>query len=187
MPCSTVRRVSGLASTVCALASFVVLSSACSKSIAASYPGNNVVSYPWRSCGMLCDQAFEELQTSHDPTGHDCEELVTRAEGAAGVDDRAAAAALYDSAVVFILRGKSAEALARFAKAEALDPDPEYKQLQKTHEDAVQRFMPAAPPQPVPPAPATTAVPTRAPVTAPARAPTPGPAASSMSPLASPQ
>jgi hypothetical protein len=170
-----------------------VLSSACSKTIAASYPGNNVVSYPWRSCGMLCDQAFEELQTSHDPTGHDCEELVTRAEGAAGVDDRAAAAALYDSAVVFILRGKSAEAIARFAKAEALDPDPEYKQLQKTHEDAVQRFMPAAPPQPpqppqpLPPAQATTAAPTPAPVTAPAPAPTPGPAASSISPLASPQ
>jgi hypothetical protein len=138
---------------------------------------------------MLCDQAFEELQTSHDPTGHDCEELVTRAEVAAGVDDRAAAAALYDSAIVFILRGKSAEALARFAKAEALDPDPEYKQLQKTHEDAVQRFVPAAPsqpPQPMPPAQAT-AVPTPAPVPAPGPAPTPGPAASSMSPLASPQ
>jgi len=185
MPCSTVRRVSALGSTVCALASVVVLSSACSKSIAASYPGNNVVSYPWRSCGMLCDQAFEELQTSHDPTGHDCEELVTRAESAAGVDDRAAAAALYDSAIVFILRGKSAEAIARFAKAEALDPDPEYRQLQKTHEDAVQQFMPAAPP-PVPPAQAT-AVPAPAPVTAPAPAPTPGPAASSLSPLASPQ
>ncbi len=185
MSCSTVRRVSGLASTVCALASLVVLSSACSKTIAASYPGNNVVSYPWRSCGMLCDQAFEELQTSHDPTGHDCEELVTRAEGAAGVDDRAAAAALYDSAIVFILRGKSDEAIARFAKAEALDPDPEYKQLEKTHEDAVQRFVPAAPPQPpqpMPPAQAT-AVPTPAPVPA----PTPGPSASAISPLASPQ
>lgn len=197
MPCSTLRRVAGLASTVCALASFVALSSACSKTIAASYPGNNVINYPWRSCGMLCDQAFEELQTSHDPTGHDCEELVTRAEGAAGVDDCAAAAALYDSAVVFILRGKSAEAIARFAKAEALDPDPEYKQLQKTHEDAVQRFMPTSPPQPpqppqapqaLPPAPATP-VPTPAPATAPAPAPapTPGPAPSSMSPLASPQ
>ena len=183
MPCSTVRRVSALASTVSVLASFVVLSSACSKTIAASYPGNNVVSYPWRSCGMLCDQAFEELQTSHDPTGHDCEELVTRAEGAAGVDDRAAAAALYDSAIVFILRGKSAEAIARFAKAEALDPDPEYKQLEKTHEDAVQRFVPAAPPRPMPPAQAT-AAPTPAPA---APAPTPGPSASAISPLASPQ
>lgn len=190
MPCSTVRRVARLTVTVCALASIVVLAPACSKSVAATYPGNNVVSYPWRSCGMPCDQAFEELQTSHDPTGHECEELVTHAESVGGADDRAAAAALYDSAIIFILRGNAAEASARFAKAEALDPDPEYKQLQKTHEDAVQRFSMAAPPaptqaSPLPVAPAPTPVHAPSSVATPVPAPTPAPAPS-ISPLASP-
>src|SRR5208283_3001206 len=112
MPCSTLRRAAGLAATACALSVLAGLMPACSRTIAASYPGNNVVKVPWRTCGMPCEAAFQELMDSHDPGGKDCEELVSKADGTDGADDRVAAAALYDSAILLVLRGKDAEASA---------------------------------------------------------------------------
>jgi hypothetical protein len=185
MPCPTVRSAARLVAAACTLAAVSAFTPACSKTIAASYPGNNVVKYPWRACGMLCDQAFEELQDSQGAPGKDCDELVSKAENVDGSDDRVTAAALYDSALVLILRGNEAEASARFTKAEALDPDPEYKDLQRTHEDAAQRFLSMPPGAP---APASTPSPTSAgaPATAAPAAATPAPAPSE-SPLASPR
>jgi hypothetical protein len=95
---------------------------------------------------MPCEAAFQELLDSHDPGGKDCEELVNKAEGTAGTDDRVTAAALYDSAILLVLRGKDAEASARFARAEALDPDPDYLAQQQVFEDAAKRYT--APPTP---------------------------------------
>jgi hypothetical protein len=135
---------------------------------------------------MLCDQAFAELEDSHGVTGKDCDELVSKAAKVDGSDDRVTAAALYDSAIVLILRGSMAEASARFAKAEALDPDPEYKDLQQVHENAAAQYLsvPSGASAPVS-APAPTAAPSTAATTGPA-APAPAPAPSE-SPLASPR
>jgi hypothetical protein len=186
MPCPSVRRTPRLAATVLALAALSALTPACSKTVAASYPGEHVVRYPWRACGMLCDQAFAELEDSHGVTGKDCDELVSKAAKVDGSDDRVTAAALYDSAIVLILRGSMAEASARFAKAEALDPDPEYKDLQQVHENAAAQYLsvPSGASAPVS-APAPTAAPSTAATTGPA-APAPAPAPSE-SPLASPR
>ncbi len=137
-------------------ASGLVLLPACSRTVAVTYPGNNVVQVPWRSCGMLCDRAFGELQTTGRATGKECEDLIASTDHPGGADDRVLAAALYDSAVLLVLQGKSDQASGLFTRASALDADPEYARLEATFRDAAQK-MPAAPsaPGPVPPAPST--------------------------------
>jgi hypothetical protein len=144
-------RVAGLAATACALTILSAVVPACSRTIAVTYPGNNVLKYPWRTCGMPCENAFQELDDAHNADGKMCEDLITKVDGSGGNDDRAQAAALYDSAILLILRGKDAEASARFAKAEALDPDPEYVAQQHAFEDAAKRYLvPGASPAPAP-------------------------------------
>jgi hypothetical protein len=147
MPCSTLRRIVGVSSVACVLALLALLVPACTNTVAVTYPGNNVIRYPWRPCGMYCASAFAELEDAHDATGKECEDLVNKADGfGGGTDPRVTAAALYDSAILLVLRGNEAEASARFAKAEALDPDPGYVAQQHVFEDAAKRFLP--PPSP---------------------------------------
>jgi hypothetical protein len=141
---------------------------ACSKDVAITYPGNNVVRFPWRSCGMACSNAFAELEESHDATGKECEDLVAHPEGSGGTDDRVTAAALYDSGVLLLLRGKPDEASERFARAHALDPGADYGDQQQVAAETNQKY-PLPPPAPAAPASA-------APVEAPA--PSAAPAAS---------
>ena len=142
----------GLVATACALTVLSAVVPACSRTIAITYyPGNDVLRYPWRTCGMPCENAFQELEDAHNADGKQCDDLITRVDGSGGTDDRAQAAALYDSAILLILRGKDAEASARFAKAEALDPDPEYVVQQHAFEDAARRYLvPGAAPAPAP-------------------------------------
>jgi hypothetical protein len=142
MPCSTLRRVVGASTVACALAVLAVLVPACSSTVAVTYPGNNVVKYAWRPCGMFCASAFAELEDTHDATGKECEDLINKADGSGGgTDNRVTAAALFDSAILLTLRGNSAEASARLAKAVALDPDPLYVTQQHALEDSAQRFL----------------------------------------------
>ena len=127
MPCSNLRRVVGLSATACALSLLAAVVPACTRTVAVTYPGSNVAKYPWRTCGMPCENAFQELADSHTADGKQCKDLITRTDVVSGTDDRAQAAALYDSAILLVLRGKDAEASDRFARAEALDPDPDLR------------------------------------------------------------
>jgi len=165
MPCSLLRRFVGLAATPAALAALALLTAvvpACSRSVAVTYPGSNVVKVPWRSCGMPCEDAFQELLDSHKADGKECTNLVERADDPGGADSHVAAAALYDAAILLVLQGKDAEATARFTRAEALDPDPDFLVEQQAFEDAARRYLPpggeaaplsvSAPAAPPPPA-----------------------------------
>jgi len=165
-----------------AVASVLAVFPACTKSVIVTYPGNNPVEYPWKSCGQDCVNAFAELQETHDPTGTDCEALVTRAVGASG-DDRAVAAEMYDSALVLLLRGNFLDAEDRLNRAAALDPDEEYKRLVRQYHDSAAKFPPVAV---MPAAPATiAAAPVATPVAAPS-APQVSPAPSAPAPVAPP-
>jgi len=178
MPRSTLARVAGLAATACALTVLAAVVPACSRTVAVTYPGNNVLKYPWRTCGMPCENAFQELEEAHNADGKLCNDLITKVDDSGGTDDRAQAAALYDSAILLVLRGKDAEASDRFARAEALDPDPDYVLQQHAFEDAAKRYN-----MPVMSAPAPSPGPAPAPVTAPAPAPA---ASSAPAPAAAP-
>jgi hypothetical protein len=174
MPCSNLRRIVGLSATACALSLLAAVVPACTRTVAITYPGSNVAVYPWRTCGMPCENAFQELADSHTADGKECEDLITKSDVAVGTDDRAQAAALYDSAILLQLRGKDAEASARFARAEALHPDPDLVTQQHAFEEATKRYgagLAVLPPPPVtPPSVPTTSAP--APAT-PAPAPSP--------------
>ena len=161
----TARPLARLTSFPCALGLLAALLPACSRTVAATYPGSHAVQYPWRACGMGCDRAFTELEASHDARGKDCEELIVKAEDTDGSDERVAAAALYDSALLLILRGQGDEAAARFARAEALDRDPEYRRQEAKYREA-QGYLAAAPPS-------LASSPAPAPASAPAPAPAP--------------
>ena len=171
---SPLSRIAGIALTACGLSVLSAVVPACSRTVAVTYPGNNVLKYPWRTCGMPCENAFQELEEAHNADGKLCNDLITKVDDGGGTDDRAQAAALYDSAILLVLRGKDAEATDRFARAEALDPDPDYVAQQHAFEDAAKRYdVPVTPA----PAPAPAAVPAPAPAAssapAPAAAPTP--------------
>jgi hypothetical protein len=174
MPSTKLARAALAAAAVCALAALP----ACSRTVAASYPGGHVVEYPWRACGMYCDQAFVEIEATHDPTGKACEELVTKAESdaAGGGDPRASAAALYDSAIVLTLRGRPADAAERFARAEALDADPDYKDLDRLSQESARQYPVTPLPLPAPPVLAPAASSDSAPAAGPGPGPGPGPA-----------
>jgi hypothetical protein len=172
MPRSIVRSLARFA----AVASVLAVFPACTKSVIVTYPGNNPVEYPWKSCGQDCVNAFAELQETHDPTGTDCEALVTRAVGASG-DDRAVAAEMYDSALVLLLRGNFLDAEDRLNRAAALDPDEEYKRLVRQYHDSAAKFPPvvAATPALPPPGPAAPVAAPSAPAVAPAPPAPPAP------------
>jgi hypothetical protein len=123
-----------------AASAFALLLPSCTQTLTITYSGNNPVRYPWRTCGMGCEQAFTELQANRDATGQACEDLIAKGASLEGADPWVSAAVLYDSALLLVIRGKSAEAYDRFAKAEALDPDPEYKRLEQQVRDSAVRF-----------------------------------------------
>ncbi len=122
---------------------------------------------------MPCENAFQELEDAHNADGKLCSDFIARVDDAGGADDRAEAAALYDSAILLVLRGKDAEASERFARAEVLDPNPDYVVQQHAFEDAAKRFpVPVISAPAAAPAPAAV-VPAPSPSPAPAAAPTP--------------
>jgi hypothetical protein len=184
------------------VASVLALLPACTKSVVVTSPGAGPATYPWKACGQDCVSAFAELEETHDPTGKDCEALVGDAVDMSG-DERVVAAALYDSALLLVLRGKGDEALGRLAKAEALDHDPEYRALEQrlrlelhlqdsAPPDSPARYWtppsapPAAPSADRAPAPITPTTPAAAvSVAAPAAAPPAPPASSTPAPASS--
>ena len=183
MPRRSIRAAAALALAAPAIA----LLPACSKNLIVTYPGNNPVSFPWKSCGQDCVAAFAQLEDTHDPAGKDCDTLVNHAADIQGGDDRVAAAALYDSALVLILRGDSAGAADRFARASALDSDPEYQQLAQLARDSSAKYpMPAVPspilisPTAPPPSAASSAPGAAQPAQAPPPPPGPAPTSSAL-------
>ena len=113
--------------------------SACAETVSVTSQGAPLAKLPWRSCGMTCEQAFAEVQSTHGAAGEACEALIA-ASASLEVGDRLVAAAMhYDAAVLLVLRGKGQDALARVAKAEALDPDPAYRQLELQLRDLIAR------------------------------------------------
>jgi hypothetical protein len=136
MPRRLVRALAAAALATPALA----LLPACTKNVIVSFPGNNAVVFPWKACGQDCVNAFTELEDNKTATGEDCDKLVAHAVAIEGGDPQVSAAALYDSALVLLLRGDADSAADRFARAEALDPDPEYKRLDALFRDSAARY-----------------------------------------------